>query len=347
MVILIKRRPLIEDLTFLYLFAAILAIAYPLVSSLLSGWDTILTYGVIWAIASLGFNILYGHTGLLSFGHALFLGIGGYAAGFMLKYMGVRDLELYILGGALASLAVALVVGPVVTRYTRIFFSILMLAIAQVFWGLYYKFYWITGGSDGIKIARPNMLGLPLSDVLGYTEYQYFFFYYCLAILVILGYVMWRILNSPLGVALRAVRDNETRAPYIGLSILRLRLYAFLISAAYVGIAGAMLAAHTRVITPEQAFWTSSGKMVFMVILGGSSYFLGPLVGAIVYNIVESIAKNYMYWQLTMGAMIIAIIVLMPKGLVSVVERLAGYRDLKLPARPYSGGENQGGGGEG
>jgi branched-chain amino acid transport system permease protein len=334
LVIIIRRNPLIEEISYLYIIIAILALAYPLVFSFLRGWDTILTYGIIWAIAALGFNILYGYTGLLSFGHALFLGLGGYAAGFMLKYLGVRDLELYILGGAVASLVIALAIGSVVVRYTRIFFAILMLAIAQVFWSLYYKFYWITGGSDGIKIPRPNILGIP-SGSLDAITYQYIFYYYSLALLFILGYIMWRIANSPFGIALRAVKDNETRASFIGFSITKLRLYAFLLSAVYVGIAGSLLAVHSRIITPEQAFWTSSGKIVFMTILGGSGYFLGPIIGAIIYNFIESIAMKYVYWQLIMGSIIIAIIAVMPKGLISVIEKIIGYREIKIQPKQY------------
>jgi len=331
---LVIIRRIGNDPRSLYVIIALLAILYPVLSILRPGWEVVLTYGVILAIAALGFNLLLGYTGLLSFGHAAFFGLGAYVSGLMYKYIGVRGLEIYIAGGVLASLVFSLVVGLVVVRYTRIFFSILTLAIAQVLWSLYLKFYWVTGGTDGIKIPRPDIVGMP-TTYMSYDAFQAFYHYYSLAWFAILAYIMWRITNSPLGYALRAVRDNEVRSSFVGLSIYRLRLYSFMISAIYAGIAGALYAPLNRLVTPDLAYWTFSGKIVFMTILGGFKYFIGPIVGSIIYSFLESFAIGLtIYWQLILGSLIIAIMLLMREGIIGAIEKtLARYRQYIISRR--------------
>ncbi|MEM1676525.1 MAG: branched-chain amino acid ABC transporter permease, partial [Nitrososphaerota archaeon] len=250
-----------DDLRSNFILLAIIAVIYPAIYAISPGWGIVLGHGITWIIALLGFNLLFGYTGLLSFGHALFLGIGAYTAGFMYKYLGINSIELHILGSILSSAVVALAIGLVVVRYTRIFFAIFMLAIAQVFWSLYYKFYWITGGTDGIKMARFSILGISLEH-LDFTTYHHIYFYFTTFLTTILIYLMWRIVNSPFGLTLKAIRDNEVRAKFIGIDIYKMRLYAFIISAIYAGITGALVANHHRLVTPDIAYWTTSGKVV-------------------------------------------------------------------------------------
>ncbi|MEM1769977.1 MAG: branched-chain amino acid ABC transporter permease [Nitrososphaerota archaeon] len=265
-----------DDLRSNFILLAIIAVIYPAIYAISPGWGIVLGHGITWIIALLGFNLLFGYTGLLSFGHALFLGIGAYTAGFMYKYLGINSIELHILGSILSSAVVALAIGLVVVRYTRIFFAIFMLAIAQVFWSLYYKFYWITGGTDGIKMARFSILGISLEH-LDFTTYHHIYFYFTTFLTTILIYLMWRIVNSPFGLTLKAIRDNEMRAKFIGIDIYKMRLYAFIISAIYAGITGALVANHHRLVTPDIAYWTTSGKVVFATLLGGTRIFIGPL----------------------------------------------------------------------
>ena len=321
MVARIERR-LGDSLNSLLALIAILAVAYPVAYSLSPTVGIAFGYAATWAIAALGFNILFGYTGLLSFGHALFLGVGAYAAGFMYKYVGIASLEVMLVTGILASLLVAIAIGPVVVRYTRIFFAILMLAIAQVFWSLYYKFYWITGGTDGIKLPRPSLLGLHLEG-LDFTTYHHIYYYFVLSILAVLAYLMWRIVNSPFGLALRVVRDNEERARFIGISVTRMRLYAFLISAAYASITGVLTAIHGRLVTPDIAYWLTSGKLVFLTLLGGTRVFIGPIIGSYAYHLIETVAMKFVYWQLVMGALIVVIVILLPGGIMQLVTKSA------------------------
>ncbi len=309
-----------DDLNSLIALIAVLAVVYPVAYRLSPTVGIAFGYAATWAIAALGFNLLFGYTGLLSFGHALFLGLGAYAAGFVYKYTGVKSLEVWLLAGIAASLAVAALIGPVVVRYTRIFFAILMLAIAQVFWSLYYKFYWITGGTDGIKVPRASVLGFSLEG-LDFATYHHVYYYLVLSLLAVLAYVMWRIVNSPFGLALRAVRDNEERARFIGISVYKMRLYAFLLSAVYASITGAITAMHSRLVTPDIAYWLTSGKLVFLTLLGGTRVFIGPIIGSYAYHLIESVAMKFVYWQLVMGLLIAVIVIALPGGIMQLVTK--------------------------
>lgn len=313
------RRPIGENLESLLITIAALAIIYPIAYWASPTIGIAVGHAVNWAIAGLGFNLLFGYTGLLSFGHALFLGVGAYAAGFMYKYLGIINVELHLLGSILASAIIAFLIGPIVVRYMRIFFAILMLAIGQVFWSLYYKFYWITGGTDGIKVPRPLLFGIPLEE-LDFATYHHIYYYFVLTLLAVLSFIMWRIVNSPFGQVIKAVRDNEERAKFIGINVIRVRLYAFIISAIYTGITGCLSVMHHRIVTPDIAYWTTSGKLVFLTILGGSKSFVGPILGAYIYHLIETYAMKYIYWQLIMGILIMVIVILMPKGVVQMIE---------------------------
>ncbi|MEM1583071.1 MAG: branched-chain amino acid ABC transporter permease [Nitrososphaerota archaeon] len=310
-----------DDIKTNFIFLTIIAILYPIIYVFSPGWGVVLGHGVTWISALLGFNLLFGYTGLLSFGHALFLGVGAYTVGFMYKYLGINNIELHLLGGILSSTVVALIIGPIVVRYTRIFFAIFMLAIAQILWSLYYKFYWVTGGTDGIKIPRFSILGISL-EKLDFATYHHVYFYFVTGLTFILVYIMWRIINSPFGLTLKSIRDNETRARFIGVDIYRARLYAFIISAIYASITGVLAVNHHRLVTPDIAYWTTSGKVVFATLLGGARIFIGPIVGSFVFHIIESFAMKFIYWQMVMGILIIAIVILMPGGIAHLARTL-------------------------
>jgi len=308
-----------EDIRVALLLIIIISVIYPIIYVISPGWGVVLGHGITWVIALIGFNLLFSYTGLLSFGHALFLGIGAYTVGFMYKYLGITNIELHLLGSILSSAVTAFIVGFIVVKYTRIFFAIFMLAIAQIFWSLYYKFYWITGGTDGIKVARFSILGISLEN-LDFASYHHVYFYLVTGIALVLVYIMWRIVNSPFGLALKAIRDNETRARFIGIDVYKMRLYAFIISAIYASITGALAANHHRLVTPDIAYWTTSGKVVFATLLGGAQVFIGPVIGSLVFHIIESFAMRFIYWQLIMGLLIVMIIIVMPGGFIQLIK---------------------------
>src|SRR5687767_5450867 len=206
----------------------------------------LLIYGLTFAIAALGFNLLLGYTGLLSFGHSAYFGMGAYTVAFIVRDLQIQSMELCILGGVLSTLVIAALFGYVCVRHTRIFFGILTLALSQVLWSLAFKFFWVTGGTDGIRVPRNQITLLAgLMDFTGSGSYQrfvYAYYYYVLILFVIAVAVMWVIVHSPFGKALQAIRDNETRAGFVGVPVRRYRWIAFVISGCFTGLAGALWA---------------------------------------------------------------------------------------------------------
>ena len=288
-------------------------------------YQTVLpTYGLVFAIAALGFNLLLGYTGLLSFGHSAYFGMGAYAVAFIVKYAKLESMEAFLLGGVLASGAVAAVFGVLCVRYTKIFFGILTLALSQVLWSLAFKFFWVTGGSDGLRVPTPTLLGGAVragSDKFEFLSHRYYF--YVLAVFVVAVALMWVIVHSPFGKALQAIRDNETRAEFVGVQVWHYRWVAFLISGMFTGLAGALWVPLNGLTTPDILHWTFSGKIVFFTVLGGFQTFFGPIVGAVIFNYLETYAVGHtVYWQMVLGIVLVALVLVLPAGIVGTVRRL-------------------------
>ncbi|MGB7857127.1 MAG: branched-chain amino acid ABC transporter permease, partial [Pseudolabrys sp.] len=186
-----------------------------------------------YAIALLGFNLLFGYAGLLSFGHAMFLGLGAYGAAVMSGTLGIKYFELVLLAVIVCSALIALPIALLCARYIGIFFGMLTLAFGMLFYSFLFKFYHLTGGDSGMRVPRMNILGLTFER---YNKIEFLagpFYYYCLALLVVAGLVMWRIVHSPFGLHLQALRDNARKAEYLGIHVHQLRTAAFVISAAF------------------------------------------------------------------------------------------------------------------
>ncbi|PYN93996.1 MAG: branched-chain amino acid ABC transporter permease [Candidatus Rokuibacteriota bacterium] len=291
--------------------AAIPAVASP--------FQTItICYGLVFAIAALGFNLLLGYTGLLSFGHSAYFGTGAYVVALLVKYLGVASMELFVVAGILGSMLVAAVIGVVCVRYTRIFFGILTLALSQVLWSLALKLFWVTGGSDGLRVPTPTLLGGlggPGADKVEFIAHRYY--YYVLILFLVATAAMWLIVSSPFGKALQAIRDNETRAEFVGVQVWKYRWIAFVISGAFTGLAGALWVPLNGLTTPDILYWPFSGRIVFFTVLGGFRTFVGPIVGAIAYNYLETYAVGFtVYWQLVLGIVLVLLVLTMPTGLV-------------------------------
>jgi branched-chain amino acid transport system permease protein len=300
--------------------AAILLLGAPY---LLGPFHTLtLTYGLVFGIAVLGFNLLLGYTGLLSFGHSAFFGGSAYTVAFMVKYLKVASMELFVAGSILTSTIISILFGFICVRSTRIFFGILTLALSQVLWSLAFKFYWVTGGSDGLRVPTPTLLGaISSDDKTDFLTHEYY--YYVLAIFAVCVAVMWVIVHSPFGKALQAIRDNETRAEFIGIRIHRFRLIAFIVSGIYAGVAGALWAPLNGLTTPEVLVWTFSGEIVFMAVLGGFRTFIGPIVGAVAFNYLKTYAVGFtVYWQFLLGTVLVVLVLALPTGIMGMVERL-------------------------
>jgi len=285
----------------------------------------LLTYGLIAAIAALGFNILLGYTGLLSFGHSAFFGIGAYAVAFLLRDAGIHSMELYLLIGLpIAAIASALF-GYVCVRHTRIFFGILTLALSQVLYSLAFKFFWVTGGTDGLRVARPTLLAgmLTFTGAGAYQRFVHSYYYYVLAVFAISVAIIWLIVHSPFGKALQAIRDNETRARFLGLRIRRFRWLSFLISGTFTGLAGVLWVPLNGLTTPEILYWPFSGEIVFSALLGGFRNFTGPIVGGIVFTYLKTYAiATTEYWQLLLGVVLVLLVLILPTGIVGALSLL-------------------------
>jgi branched-chain amino acid transport system permease protein len=309
--------------------AVLIAVLFALVPAFADLYQTeLLIYGLTFAIAALGFNLLLGYTGLLSFGHSAYFGVGAYTVAFIVRDLGVQSMELCILGGLLGTLVISALFGYVCVRHTRIFFAVLALALSQVLWSLAFKFFWVTGGTDGIRVPRTGLTLLGgLVDFKGSGSYQkfvYSYYYYVLALFVVAVVIMWVIVHSPFGKALQAIRDNETRASFIGVPVRRYRWYAFVISGVFTGLAGVLWVPLNGLTTPDVLYWPFSGEIVFMTVLGGFRTFSGPIVGAIAFNYLKVYAvASSQYWQLVLGGVLVFLVLVLPTGIVGSLAKLA------------------------
>jgi branched-chain amino acid transport system permease protein len=274
---------------------------------------------MIFAIAAISLNLILGYGGMVSFGHAAYLGIGAYAVG-VLAYYGIDNgwLQWGVAIGASALVAAA--IGSISVRTSGIYFIMITLAFTQM---LYYLGISIEeyGGDDGMRLkVRSQFSGLiDLNDPVS-------FYYLVLAILALFLYLSRRLVNSRFGLVLQAVRSNEPRTRAIGVAPYPYRLAAFIISGAMCGLAGALLVNHTAYLTPEFMNWTRSGELMFMVILGGIATTAGPLLGAAAFLLLEDVLQGWSvlpkwvheHWQLYLGVILVLVVLFAKRGLAGL-----------------------------
>ncbi len=286
----------------------------------LPSWVTfLLTLALAKSVVVLAIALLL-RGGLVSFGHGLFFATGGYTAGLAMKWFGVREALVLTVLALCVSAAVAALVGLLIARYRGIFFAMLNLAVSMVFYALVLKLYWVTGGTDGVGIRTPTILGMtPERETLRLAIY-----YLTLALAAPAFYVVHRLWWSPLGLTLKAVRDNEVRVEYMGTSVQRVIYATFVVSGVLGGLGGILTAFSVGHIVPESAYWTTSGEFVFVAILGGPASVPGPLLGSIVFELLKSYASKYAAytWQMTLGITMLVIILFVPGGLWTLYDVL-------------------------
>jgi ABC-type branched-subunit amino acid transport system permease subunit len=281
-------------------------------------WATLFALILAKSIVVLGIILLL-QAGQVSFGHAMFFATGAYAAAFWGRHVGGGDILLYLVLGAVSSTAFGLVVGLFVVRYREIFFGMLNLAFSMVLWSLLEKMFHYTNGADGIRVARPGLLGISFTP----ETFQYVILYVSLVIAVAAFYGVQRYLDSPLGHMLRAIKSNETRLEYLGTSARRVLLIGYVISAFLGGIGGTLVAIIQQIATPEFGYWTKSGEFVFIAILGGGAHAFGAFAGAAMFEVVRFYAAAQLAdaWQLILGGVLIVIILYAPNGLIGLRQR--------------------------
>jgi len=274
---------------------------------------------MIFAIAALSLNLILGYGGLVSFGHAAYLGIGAYAVG-ILAHHGVHNGFLQFGLAIGASAAIALVIGAISIRTSGVYFIMITLAFTRMLYylGISLEEY---GGDDGMRLAgRTQFIGLlDLRDPNS-------FYYFVLAILAASLYLVHRLVNSRFGMVLRAAKSNEGRTRAIGFSPYLYRLVAFVIAGAICGVAGALFVNQTAYLTPTFMSWTRSGEIMFMVILGGMSTLVGPVLGAIGLLLLEDVLQGWtQHWQIILGPILVLVVLFAKRGLAGLLP--GGGRD--------------------
>jgi branched-chain amino acid transport system permease protein len=275
-------------------------------------WIIFLTGAFIWSMFAVAFNLLMGYTGMVSFGQAAYLGIGGYTAGLLLKKIVGFPFALGLIAAPFGGALAALVIGWFCIRRTHIYFAMLTLAFGQIVYFTAFKWYDFTGGDNGL-------IGVPVPDwIQAFASYYKFVLVICLVGI----YLLWRIVNSPFGKTLTAIRENPERADFVGIDVRRYQLYAFMLAGAFSGLAGALIMVNDRSVYPDLAFWTQSTQVLLMTLLGGVYTFFGPIVGAFLLLAMDAdITQNYPdIWQLFLGAVLILILYGLPGGIIGFIQ---------------------------
>lgn len=276
------------------------------------------------ALLALSFNLLFGMTGLLSFGQGAFYAGGAYGAALLLR-AGV-PLLWSILLGAVAAAVLAAVLGAFCVRHTRIYFSMLTLAFGMLVYAVVWKWTDVTGGDDGLIGIPRGRLGLfgPL-DVNLDSPVRYYLFAAVL-VLVSMG-VLHRISASPLGLSLRSIRENAERAEFSGIRVRRTIYIAFVTAGLFAGLSGALLAPLEQTVSPSTAHWTKSAEPVMATLIGGPYSFLGPILGAVIYlGLKELVVRFTEYWLLVFGLVLLGCVLTFRSGIVGAVEDLLARR---------------------
>jgi len=313
-----------------YIIYLVVLLVLVILPRTLSTFDLILfEYGLTFAIVALGFNLLLGYTGLLSFGHGAYFTAGAYSVAMIAKYFpGLYSMEILIPGALLVSFIMSVVFGFLCVRHTRIFFAILALALSMLVYALVFKFYHITGGSDGLYVKVPSMFGMTFEGVRRPHFLSGIYYYFLLGVFVACFIIMKGIVSSPFGKALQAIRDNELRAELIGIRVQRYRLYAFIISSLFTGLGGALWSFINGHVTPDISHWVFSGEIVYMTLLGGFAIFEGPIIGAMIFTFLKLYAMGTTeYWMFIIGSTLIILVLLLPTGIAG------GFRSLTVRIR--------------
>ena len=271
---------------------------------------------MIFGIAALSLDLLLGYSGMISLGHAVYLGIGGYAIG-ILNYYGINDGALQFGAAVLFSALAAFFIGAVSLRTSGVFFLMITLAFSQM---LYFLAISINtfGGDDGLTISQPSDLGLNLRELS-------VFYYFVLAALAALLIICDRIVNSRFGMLIRGIKYNESRMVAIGFPTFRYKLTAFVIAGAICGFAGALLANQTLFVSPSLIHWSRSGELLVMVIAGGVSTLVGPVIGAILYLLLEKVLSGWtIYWGACVGISLVLLVLAGKRGVLGLAVRKAG-----------------------
>ena len=273
---------------------------------------------LIWGIFAMSLDLLMGYAGLVSFGHSAFFGVGGYVAALLLR--SAPDALSALVLPALAAGLSALLIGFFSIRVSGVYFIMLTLAFSQMFYAVAFQAAWL-GAEDGIVgVPRPIILGLNLAQPMSFHLY--------LVVLAALAAVaLWRVVRSPFGHVIIGIHDNETRMQAVGYAVNRYKLLAFVIAGVVAGMAGSLYAQLVGSITPDAFFWTASGEVLLMVIIGGTGTLGGAVLGAAAFILLQSLVSSYTErWMLILGLTFIVFVLFAPGGIVGALRGRIGLR---------------------
>jgi ABC-type branched-subunit amino acid transport system permease subunit len=310
------------------LVVAAVLLALPWLMASIGGYRELATRIIIWAIFALGFDILVGFTGYLSFGHAAFWGIGAYVAGYTLLHGTANALIAMAVGTAAASFA-AVVLGYLTLRRYGIYFAILTLAFGEMFYyaALAPLQQW-TGGDNGLTaIPTPVLAGVPLKGAA-----MHYLVTICALVAV---YVARRIARSPFGLMLRAIKSNETRLRSTGINVYRYKVTAFAVSGLYAGLAGTLYALYETYVPTESLHWVVSGEVVMMSVIGGLGTLFGPMIGAgIVLYLENVLSASFDQWLLIEGLIFMGFVIFLPGGIMEAARRIIHWLSRRRENAP-------------
>lgn len=289
-------------------------------------YETLAINILIFGLFAMGFNLLFGYMGLLSFGHAAFLGMGSYITGISIVSYGM-PWGAAILFGVLAAAFGGLVIGFLAIRTRGIYFSMVTLALGQIVYYGFYKAEKLTGGENGlrgVKVDAFNILGVKVDFLNPLIKYYIILFFVVIAI-----WLVSRILKSPLGAVMEAVRENEKRVLACGYNVANSKLLVFILSAAICGLAGSLRALHLSIVPIDSLHYLQSGQAVMMSILGGMGTFFGPFVGAAVMLYLEDVITSYTkHWMAVVGLIFMFFVLFFPKGIWgSILDHLSRKKE--------------------
>lgn len=295
----------------------VLALAALLLPMVMPWIKTPLIMATAFGIAALGISILI-ISGQISFGHALYVCAGGYVAAFAVREWAFLDSAVLLCIGALTGAVLGIIIGSFVVRYRGIFFGMLNLALSMVLFAALGKFFTYTGGTDGLRLERTPFFGIAMER----DQFETVLLVTCVVLALLLGWLVQRYLRSVAGQALAAVKTNETRLEYVGISAYQAMWIGYIISATLSGLSGAMFAIAQGLVTPEMGYWVRSGEIVFVTILGGVGHPVGAFIGAGIFEFVKLFAAAYLTgaWQMVLGIVLIAMVFLAPRGICAMLE---------------------------
>jgi branched-chain amino acid transport system permease protein len=298
----------------------LLLLTAPFWLPLTGGYVELGTEILVYALAAMALNFLLGYTGVLSFGHAAYFGLGAYGAAVIMKYVYVST-PLAMAFGVILGTAAAAIIGPLIVRLRGVYFAMCTIAFGQVFYFIAFQWRGFTGGDDGLSAwhREPLHFGFATLDILSSGKALYFF---TLAVFAVAVGIMAFLLRSPFGRTLLAIRENERRARFLGIPVDRHIWMSWVISCAFVSLAGVMYALLNDFVDPRALRWDQSGNFVIMAVLGGMRSFWGPLLGAAIFIVLRDyISSHTENWMSFVGLIFVFVVLFFPRGVLGMIRR--------------------------